>query len=274
MEAARLLVAAESPLIIAQRAARTPNGITLLVELAETLQAPVASQERVSFPSRHALAGSGGQGYQPDVTLCLEVNDVSGMARGARARNAKVISVSSSGLYQKSNFQDAGRFADVDIDIAADAEATLPALIDACRRLITAARKRALTARGARLAEANRRGRALDIEQAAIGWDASPVSLNRLCAELWPLIRNEDWSLVSWQGFIGNWPERLWNMDKHYRYIGGQGAGGMGYGAPAAVGAALANRKYGRLSINIQTDGDLMYRPESCGRPRITGSRC
>jgi thiamine pyrophosphate-dependent acetolactate synthase large subunit-like protein len=35
----------------------------------------------------------------------------------------------------------------------------------------------------------------------------------------------------------------------------------MGYGAPAAVGAALANRGHGRLSINIQTDGDLNYAP-------------
>jgi thiamine pyrophosphate-dependent acetolactate synthase large subunit-like protein len=35
----------------------------------------------------------------------------------------------------------------------------------------------------------------------------------------------------------------------------------MGYGAPAAVGAALANKKYGRLTVNIQTDGDLMYAP-------------
>ena len=35
----------------------------------------------------------------------------------------------------------------------------------------------------------------------------------------------------------------------------------MGYGAPAAVGAALANRKHGRLTINIQNDGDLNYAP-------------
>jgi thiamine pyrophosphate-dependent acetolactate synthase large subunit-like protein len=27
------------------------------------------------------------------------------------------------------------------------------------------------------------------------------------------------------------------------------------------VGAALANRKYGRLSVSIQNDGDLMYAP-------------
>ena len=50
-------------------------------------------------------------------------------------------------------------------------------------------------------------------------------------------------------------------MDKHYHYIGGQGGGGIGYNAPAAVGAALANKKYGRLSINIQTDGDMNYAP-------------
>ena len=93
------------------------------------------------------------------------------------------------------------------------------------------------------------------------GWDASPVSVARIAAELWPLIKNEDWSFVSPQGFIGNWPSRLWNIDKHYQYIGGQGAAGMGYGAPASVGAALANKKHGRLSINIQTDGDFNYAP-------------
>src|SRR5665213_810840 len=36
--AARMLVDAESPIIVAQRCARTPNGMKLLVELAETLQ--------------------------------------------------------------------------------------------------------------------------------------------------------------------------------------------------------------------------------------------
>ena len=35
----------------------------------------------------------------------------------------------------------------------------------------------------------------------------------------------------------------------------------MGYGAPAAVGAALSNKKRGRLSVTIQGDGDFMYAP-------------
>ena len=260
-QAARLLVAAERPLIIAQRAARTPNGVKLLVELAETLQAPVENQERMNFPSHHPLAGTGGAGYQPDVTLCLEVNDISNTARTALARGAKVINISSLGLYLKSNIQDFGRYADVDIDMGADAEATLPALIEECKRLITPDRKRAMEQRGEKLAATHKAVREQSIEQASFGWDSSPISLARLSAELWPLIKKEDWSLVSWQGFISNWPNRLWRFDKHYQYIGGQGAGGMGYGAPAAVGAALANRKHGRLSINIQTDGDLNYAP-------------
>src|SRR5579871_5252173 len=55
-EAARLLVAAENPVIIADRAARTAAGMQLLIELAETLQAPVINQAgRMNFPSRHPL---------------------------------------------------------------------------------------------------------------------------------------------------------------------------------------------------------------------------
>jgi acetolactate synthase I/II/III large subunit len=61
--------------------------------------------------------------------------------------------------------------------------------------------------------------------------------------------------------FVSRWPLRLWKVDKHYQYIGGSGGAGVGYGAPAAVGAALANRKRGRLSVSIQNDGDLMYAP-------------
>jgi thiamine pyrophosphate-dependent acetolactate synthase large subunit-like protein len=261
-QAAQMLVAAERPMIIEQRAVRTPNGRKLLQELAETLQAPVNSQERMSFPNHHPLAGSGGPGYQPDVTLCLEVSDVTGTARAARSRGAKTINVSSIDLFMKSNIQDFMHYAsDLDLDIGADAEATLPTLIEACKKLITPDRKRTIEERGGKLAAAHKEARLRGVEQASLGWDASPVSLARICAELWPLIQNEDWSLVSWQAFISGWPGRLWKFDKHYQYIGGQGAGGIGYGAPAAVGAALANKKYGRLSINIQCDGDLNYAP-------------
>ena len=47
---------AERPVIVADKCARTPNGVKLLVELAEALQAPVVDQKgRMNFPNTHYL---------------------------------------------------------------------------------------------------------------------------------------------------------------------------------------------------------------------------
>src|SRR5258707_15788639 len=55
-EAARLLAAAENPVLIVDRAARTAAGMALLVELAEALQVPVVDMGgRMNFPTRHPL---------------------------------------------------------------------------------------------------------------------------------------------------------------------------------------------------------------------------
>ena len=90
-EAARLLVNAQNPVIVADRAARTPAGITRLIELAETLQAPVVDQGgRMNFPSRHPLNQSA-TGRQlianADVILGLELTDFWGTV-SAHARFA------------------------------------------------------------------------------------------------------------------------------------------------------------------------------------------
>jgi acetolactate synthase-1/2/3 large subunit len=271
-EAARALVDAENPVIIADRAARTPNGMKLLVDLAETLQAPVVNQAgRMNFPSRHPLNltdGSRGLIANADVILGLELTDFWGTVnnfrdqqerswRSVTRQGAKLISITAVDLFAKSNYQDFQRFPEVDLAITGDAEATLPSLIEACKKLLTADRKRALEQRGKKLAAAHQDGLERARNEAAYGWDASPISMPRMAAELWAQIKDKDWSLVSG----GGWALRLWNFDKHSQYIGGSGGAGVGYGAPASVGAALANKKHGRLSVNIQNDGDLMYAP-------------
>ena len=104
----------------------------------------------MNFPSRHPLAGTGGTGYQADVTLFLEVSDVSAAARAAKARGGKTVNITAMTLTHKSNIQDFGHYpADLDLDIGADAEATLPALIEECKKLITADRRRAMDDRAA-----------------------------------------------------------------------------------------------------------------------------
>jgi thiamine pyrophosphate-dependent acetolactate synthase large subunit-like protein len=87
------------------------------------------------------------------------------------------------------------------------------------------------------------------------------VTTARLSLELWNAIRREDWSLASYLNPVSGWPMRLWTFDKPYQFIGGSGGSGIGYTAPASVGAALANRRHGRMTVAIQTDGDLMYAP-------------
>jgi thiamine pyrophosphate-dependent acetolactate synthase large subunit-like protein len=272
-ELAQLLVSAENPVIVTSRSARTPAGLTLLVELAETLGAGVIDQQRrMNFPSRHPLnqtARSRALITNADVILGLEVYDffgvvhtlggqVSVIPRSIIKPGTKLVSISSSDLFYKSNYQNFQRYEAVDLSIPADAEATLPALIEAVKRLLTGDRKQAIQARAAKLAQASHQALDQTRTAASYAWDASPVSTARLTAELWGQIKDEDWSLVSDPFWVSNWPLRLWDFTKHYQFIGGAGGEGVGYLAPAALGAAIANKKHGRLSVSIQSDGDLM----------------
>ena len=275
-EAARLLVNAQNPVIVADRLARTPAGITRLVELAEALQAPVIDQRgRMNLPSSHPLNQSAGSGpliANADVILGLELTDFWGttsafrdaLHRTSRSRikaGTRLISITSVDLFSKSNFQDFQRYPEVDVAMAADAEATLPALTEAVKRLVTDDRRRAFQERRTRLEQAHARAAEAARTEATYAWDAAPISTARLAAEIWAQIRTEDWSLVSESGNSSGWAFRLWDFQKHYQHLGDSGGAGVGYGAPAAVGGALANKKYGRLSVNIQGDGDLLYAP-------------
>lgn len=261
-EAARWLVEAERPLIRSGKLARTAAGWDSLLELAELLQVPVDVGTYASwqdFPSWHRLYGNGGPDYAPDVILGLELNDMNGPVQQMRASGGRTISICSEYLSQGSNIHDFGTYAEVDLAIAADGEATLPALIEEVRRLTTRDRARAFETRGERIAEAHKAQRAAELEEARYGWDASPISVPRMVAELGRQVRNDDWAIVSGHQFTGTWQRRLMNHDRHYRYNGDCGGFGIGYDTPASVGGALAHREHGRLPIAIVGDGDFNF---------------
>jgi acetolactate synthase-1/2/3 large subunit len=276
LETARWLVAAENPVIIADRLARTPAGMSLLVELAELLTAPVIDLgSRQNMPTAHYLNQTrqrGGLIAAADVVLGLEVTDFWGQVNRVNRANkthsprtpadAKLITIGVNDLYMKSNYQDFQRYAPVDLSISGDGEATLPTLIEAVKTALSSRRKRTLAQKASRFRKQHRDSYEQSRQLAANGWTASPISTARMCMELYSQIKNEDWALVSVgasEGFVSQWPHRLWNFDEHYRYLGVGAGGGVGYGLPAAVGAALANKSLGRLSVNIQCDGDFMY---------------
>lgn len=274
--AASLLCNAKAPVIVADRAVRTQAAMDTLVKLAESLNAPVIDLlARMNFPTNHYLNHSSLQTRllaEADVVLALEVGDVWGLtgsvpdtiSRPSKRRakgDVKVISISTAYLYGKSNMQDAERYFSPTLPIAGDAEASLPGLLHAVLTTLTPAQRQAVDARAQPMRQAFERMRNNAREAATRAWDGSPISTARLSQEVWSAIRHEDWALVSPTGAISQWPQRLWDITKVYQFIGAGGGYGVGYAAPAAVGAALAHRDAGRIAVSIQTDGDLMVLP-------------
>ena len=271
-EIAKGLLEAQNPRIAVGRL-RTPEGVALAVQLAELVGASTstsATQGPMSFPQRHPLCGPGAS-TSYDYVLGLEtaapqvslvgpsLATLLGRDTGKIGFGGIAPGVSRAGRGGRGGNTPAGRTIEI------DAEASLPALIEEVRRQMTPDRQRTVVDRSAKHATANQTARidqlqrALDARRA--GWDASPVSTARIYAELWPLIVDEDWILASPSNFSGGHNAQLWDHNKPYSYLGGQGAAGMGYGAPASVGAALAAKSRNQIVINVQTDGDLNYAP-------------
>jgi acetolactate synthase I/II/III large subunit len=276
-EAAKLLVEAQAPLIVVDRMARTPAGMARLVELAEALQCAVMDRlGRSNFPSRHPLNQTFRRNVvvgQADVILAIEMNDhwaalnafsdrIVRTSRPLYKPSTKIISLGLRDMYLKANYQDFGRFSDIDLAIAGDGESSLPALTAEVRKLTDASRKSAFEARGKRYAAAHLALVEKSKSDATIGWDASPITTARMCAEVYDQIKDDDWSLVG-NTIANTWPHRLWYFDKAHRWNGGSGGAGIGYNAPASLGAALANKRHGRLTVTFNGDGDLMFVPST-----------
>lgn len=279
-ETAKLLINAENPVIFVDRVARTPNGVKLLVELAELLQAPIVDQGgRMNFPNTHHLhqnASAQQLVRNADLVVGFEMTDFwntvnqhidngaedgLGTREGRIKPGTKLVTINGVDLNQKSNYQDFQRFQSVDISMAGDTEASLPSLIEAVKQAMTAEKKAAFEKRGEEMKKAKKQAHERAMAAAAVGWDANPISTARLSAELANAVKDLDWSLVSTSGNTSGWPMRFFKMTKHHQWIGGSGGSGLGYGLPASIGGAHANKKFGRFSVCIQGDGDVMYAP-------------
>ncbi len=270
-EIAKGLLDAQNPRIEVRRL-RTAQGARLSVELAELVGASAgtgATTGPMSFPQRHPLCGPGSSTAY-DYTLGLEIPAAQASIIGpglATLLERDSANIGFGGIAPAAGGRGArgGAGATNATAIQADAEASLPLLIEEVKRQLTPDKRRIIEERKARHAEANQKARIEALTQAVQtkrnGWDSSPVATARIYAELWPWIKNEDWCLASPSGFSGAHHVQLWDHNKPYSYLGGQGAGGMGYGAPASVGAALAAKSRNRIVINIQCDGDLNYAP-------------
>jgi thiamine pyrophosphate-dependent acetolactate synthase large subunit-like protein len=267
-EAAKWLTSAETPVIIADRVARDQQGIRDLVALAEALQAPVCDVGgRMNFPTNHYLSHNDRRRElvrEADVVLMLEVGDPWAQfntfsdphkrQNHAAKKDVRIIHISMQDVYIRANYQDFQRYQPADLAINGDAQTSLLPLTEEVRKIGKAA-----SGRGEKLRAAHNTMRQRARDAAAVGWDASPVTTARLTAELWGAVKSEPWSLVVSDRVT--WARRLWPMTEYHQALGGSGGQGVGYAAPAAVGAALANKAKGLLSVTFQPDGDLLYAP-------------
>jgi thiamine pyrophosphate-dependent acetolactate synthase large subunit-like protein len=272
-EIAKALLDAQNPRINVGRL-RTPEGVKRAVELAELVGASTstaATNGPMSFPQGHPLCGPGAD-TNYDYALGLETAGAQASITGptlagvAAVRDKDHIDFGGiSGAVARGGRGGGRGNANAAPAIEADAEASLALIIEEVKRQMTSDQKSRIQDRAAKIARANHDARVDALEKAVeakrAGWNGSPICTARIYAELWPMIMNEDWCLSSPSNFSGGHNTQLWVHNKPYSYLGGQGAGGMGYGAPASVGAALAARGRDRIVINIQTDGDLNYAP-------------
>ena len=269
-EIARGLLAANNPRINVGRL-RTPEGVARAVELAELVGACTSSRAANgpnSFPNRHPLCGPGAAGEEYDYVLGLEAPGAQTALLGPHIRTVADRDPTRIGL--GGNRMMGRGFVPItpppgENNIDVDAEASLAAIIEEVRRALTAGKSREIEQRSASHAEANRAATVAQVTAAAeakrAGWNGSPIATARVYAELWPLIEDEDWCLSSGSRFSGAHHADLWALDKPYSFLGSSGAGGIGYGLGASVGAALAAKERGRFVINIQNDGDINYCP-------------
>ena len=250
---------------------RTHEGINKAIELVEITGSSVrtsATSGPLSFPERHPLCGEGyNQDY--DYILGLESDGKNTSIQGptllSRADKRDLSNIGF-GFIRKPVIPPR-RDLSGENDLTADAEASIPIIIEEYKRILKAD-DISDTAEKIRLdTSANIRKHEKDLKQTLNkkrkGWDSSPVSLGRLYAELWPLIKDLDWCLSSPTVFSSRHHVGMWEHNKPYSYLGMHGAGGIGYCIGASAGAGLAAKTRNRIVINIQCDGDLNYTPGS-----------
>jgi benzoylformate decarboxylase/acetolactate synthase-1/2/3 large subunit len=263
-DVADALAAARRPVVVVDRGA--PGASVPLCELAERVGLAVVDLGGRSFPAEHWADQTAAWHEvlgEADLVLALEMRDVTwGLTtvdledRGTQpltAPGARVIAVGLAELRDR-GFLTTESFTPRIERITAEVTGFLADVVGELGPAPAEDRRE-------RLAAAHDAQRRAAAEQAASVAAQRPIAPPHLAASLGRALAGQRWQLAN--GLLGGWPRRLWPMVDESSYLGRSGGEGLGYGLPASVGAALAQRDGDRLVVDIQADGDLMYTPEA-----------
>jgi len=264
------LLAADNPLLLAEYAGRRTGGFENLVALAETVGAGVWDiNNSLNFPNRHPLCISLDKGALKtvDVALGLDVRDWEKSTHELNSTKREVeplvkadcdwleMGFAEVGISKWS--LDYGRMQPCSIRALGDTSLGIPALTRICAGRIAADAGLANRIAERKLAIGRRHDEtwAKWQEEARRDWDATPMTTPRLAMEIWDVIKNEDWVLTA--NNLKNGVRKLWDFDKPYRHPGCELGTSTQIGI--SLGVALAHKKAGRIVVDIQPDGDLMF---------------
>ena len=277
-QVADLLVNAKKPIVITDFLGRNDDAVRGLVRLAESLAIPVvAGGDLYSFPTRHPLYSTDSKDAllsEADVVLSLDVYDLQQMvtrlsrvqrqgriAEDIMKPDSKLIDISLRQLLVKSWADDHGKLYPTALSVAADTALAVPALADLVQRRLDdgAGNPAEIDARRASVKELHDSTVAKNLETAKSKAGEHPLHLGTIAQEIWEVVKDDDW--VIGNGDLRGWVQRLWDFRSPHQDMGARGGGGLGQGLGHAIGVALANRDKGRLTINIQSDGDMLFTP-------------
>lgn len=270
-QASRLLAEAQWPVIVAGELGRNPKALPPLLDIAEELGAAVIDSDgRYAFPSTHPLNLTNAREdalRDADVVLALDVPSL-GVPLGPSVRergnfapvispSCKVVHMTLLDLERQSWVSDAMWLLPVHVPIAADTAVALPQLLEQLRERIqnNAESARQVRARRAKVETIYNQARKKSQEWIEKTWDEKPISQARFFGEINKRMQGKAWALVSAHG--RRWREVI-EVTEPAHGIGGGRGGGVGYGLPSSIGAALGHKESGRLCVSIIGDGDFL----------------
>ncbi len=269
-KAADLLFKSKNPVVLADYMGRNSQAVDHLVELSELLALPVIDLgKRFNFPNTHPLDLTGSQKIinSADLILALDVRDlhrpltkldeISRRSKYIVPDDCKIVNIGLDDLGLSKWSQDFQKLAEVDVSILADTSLALPELNRLCQKKVSlkAAGSKKIKQRFDRLSRSHRALREEWRIKARKDWNKKPMTTARLAWEIWEVIKNEDWVLTA--NTLRDWTRKLWDWDKPYRHPGHSLGTATQIGI--SLGVALAHKGSGRLIVDIQPDGDLLF---------------
>ncbi|MCW2876450.1 MAG: Acetolactate synthase/2/3 large subunit [Sphaerisporangium sp.] len=267
---AEILCTAERPVMVLGYPGRDHDSFGHLVTLAELVGVgAIDTRYRLNFPNRHPLAATDTDAIgDSDCVLFVDVKDMAkatqstdGTARQSVSRlrpDCRVLDLGFGDVGISSWSEDYSQLIPADCQVVADSSVALPLLIEECRRLLADESPARADARQAWRDDLRARHDALFTkwaERAHAKADEEPVSTAKLAAAVWEVAQEHDWVLTA--GSASEWAYRLWDFDQPHRHPGRQLGTATQIGI--SLGVALAHKGTGRLVVDIQPDGDLMF---------------